>query len=85
LAFDGVAVWFIVQAISLGYIELAVIVGVVAVGFNVIFALDKGYPFRWMALGLAFLFMFNIYPILFTVYIGFTDYGDGHLLTKNKP
>ena len=84
LAFDGVAVWFIVQAISLGYIELAVIVGVVAVGFNVIFSLDKGYPFRWMALGLAFLFMFNIYPILFTVYIGFTDYGDGHLLTKKQ-
>jgi len=84
LAFDAVGVWFIVQAISLGYVELAIIVGIIVVGFNIIFTLDKGYPFRWMALGLAFLLMFNIYPIFFTVYIGFTNYGDGHLLTKKQ-
>jgi len=82
LVFDAIGIWFIVQAISLGYVELAIIVGIIVVAFNLIFTLDKGYPFRWMALGLAFLLMFNIYPIFFTVYIGFTNYGDGHLLTK---
>lgn len=84
LAFDALGVWFIVQAISLGYVELAIIVGIIVVGFNIIFTLDKGYPFRWMALGLAFLVMFNIYPIFFTMYISFTNYGDGHLLTKKQ-
>ena len=28
--------------------------------------------------------LFVVYPILFTVYISFTNYGDGHLLTKQQ-
>ena len=51
LVFDAIGIWFIVQAISLGYVELAIIVGIIVVAFNLIFTLDKGYRFRWMALG----------------------------------
>jgi ABC-type sugar transport system permease subunit len=37
-----------------------------------------------MAFGLAFLLLFMVYPLIFTIYVAFTNYGDGHLLTKEQ-
>jgi ABC-type sugar transport system permease subunit len=78
------AIWFIQSAISKGYAQLGAVVGVVTVMFLVIFLLPQAYPFRWMAIGLGFLTLFVIYPMLFTIYVAFTNYGDGHLLTKEQ-
>src|SRR5690606_37740238 len=36
----------------------------------------------WVSPGLALLIIVVLYPIVSTVYIAFTNYGDGHLLTK---
>ncbi|MBI4761304.1 MAG: ABC transporter permease subunit [Chloroflexota bacterium] len=82
--FDAGAVWFIQNALSKGFDQLAIIIGVIAVMFNIIFLLPQAYPLRWMAVGLGFLILFTIYPIIFTVYVAFTNYGDGHLLTKEQ-
>lgn len=84
LVFDAGAAWFIYEAMIRGFTQLAVIVGVIAVMFNLIFLIRRAYPYRWMAIGLAFLILFTIYPIIFTVYVAFTNYGDGHLLTKEQ-
>lgn len=84
LAFDAGIIWFSSNAYKLGYIELIVILAVIAVMFNLIFLIAKAYPFRWMAFGLAFMILFTIYPIIFTIYVAFTNYGDGHLLTKEQ-
>ncbi|MCK7580531.1 MAG: hypothetical protein MZV65_36070 [Chromatiales bacterium] len=59
-------------------------IGIIAVMFNLIFLLPQAYPFRWMAFGLGFLILFTIYPMVFTIYVAFTNYGDGHLLTKEQ-
>jgi hypothetical protein len=84
LVFDVGAAWFAQNAVARGFIQLAVIVGLIAVMFNLIFLISRAYPFRWMAFGLAFLTLFTIYPIFFTIYVAFTNYGDGHLLTKEQ-
>ncbi len=84
LIFDVGAIWFISNAVAKGFLQLAVVLGVIVVMFNLIFFIPKAYPFRWMAIGLGFLILFTIYPILFTIYIAFTNYGDGHLLTKEQ-
>lgn len=84
LAFNVGAIWFIYQAYSKGFYQIAVVLGIIVVFFNIIFTLEKGYPFRYMAFGLAFMLIFVIYPIFFTTYIAFTNYGDGHLLTKEQ-
>jgi ABC-type sugar transport system permease subunit len=84
LVFDAAAIWFVVQAFGKGFDQLAVVLSIVVVLMNVIFMLPKAYPWRWMALGLAFWILFVIYPIIFTVYVAFTNYGDGHLLTKEQ-
>ncbi len=82
--FDVGAVWFIQNAWSHGFTQLIIIIGIITVMLNLIFLIPKAYPFRWMALGLSFLILFVIYPIIFTVYVAFTNYGDGHLLTKEQ-
>lgn len=84
IVFDVGAAWFAYNAYLKGFTQLLVIIGVIAVMFNLIFLLPRAYPFRWMAIGLAFLVLFTIYPIIFTVYVAFTNYGDGHLLTKEQ-
>jgi ABC-type sugar transport system permease subunit len=84
LVFDAGVVWFMINAFSKGFTQLAVVLGIVAVMLNLIFLIPKAYPFRWMALGLSFMILFTIYPIFFTVYVAFTNYGDGHLLTKEQ-
>lgn len=76
--------WFIYQAYTQGFFQIAVLLGIIIIFFDVIFTVKKGYPFRWMAFGLAFMLIFVIYPIIFTIYIAFTNYGDGHLLTKEQ-
>lgn len=82
--FDAAALWFAQNAFSQGFDRLVIIVAVITVMLNVIMLHPKAYPFRWMAIGLSFLILFTIYPMLFTIYIAFTNYGDGHLLTKEQ-
>lgn len=84
IVFDVGAGWFIQNALSKGFTQLIVIVGIITVMLNLIFLLPKAYPFRWMAIGLSFLILFVIYPMIFTIYVAFTNYGDGHLLTKEQ-
>ncbi len=37
-----------------------------------------------MAIGLSALLLFSIFPIIYTTYVAFTNYGDGHLLSRTQ-
>ena len=82
--FDAGAVWFVLDAMSKGFNQLVIVISIIAVMLNLIFLISKAYPFRWMAIGLSFLILFTVYPMVFTIYVAFTNYGDGHLLTKEQ-
>jgi ABC-type sugar transport system permease subunit len=84
VVFDAGAFWFISNALSRGFDQLVVVIGVIVVILNLIFLIPQAYPFRWMAIGLSFLILFTVYPMIFTIYVAFTNYGDGHLLTKEQ-
>jgi ABC-type sugar transport system permease subunit len=84
ILFDIGSIWFIRNAFSLGFDQLAAVIIVIAIMNTAIFLLPAAYPYRWMAVGLSLLILFTIYPMLFTIYIAFTNYGDGHLLTKEQ-
>jgi len=84
ILFDAAVVWFIQNALASGFDQLVAVLGIIAVMFNLIYLLPQAYPFRWMAFGLGFLILFTVYPIAFTIYVAFTNYGDGHLLTKEQ-
>ncbi|MCA9898902.1 MAG: maltose ABC transporter permease MalF [Ardenticatenaceae bacterium] len=82
--FDAAAIWFILSTYGNEAYFLAVIVGVVALLFNIVFLKSSLYPVRWLMVGFGFMILFVIYPILFTVSIAFTNFGDGHLFTKEQ-
>jgi ABC-type sugar transport system permease subunit len=82
--FDIFIVWFVNQLLLLGYYPLAAAVVGIASFVNLVMLRKKAYPLRWMIVGLVLLAMFTIYPIVFTVWVAFTNYGEGHLITKQQ-
>ncbi len=84
IALDAAAIWFLARVVSLGYYPLAAATFVVLVAVNIILLRRTAYPIRWMVVGLVLMAMFTIYPILFTIWVSFTNYGEGHLITKEQ-
>ena len=84
IGLDTAALWFLVRVVSLGYYPLATATLIVLVVVNIILLRRKAYPIRWMVIGLVLMAMFTIYPILFTIWVSFTNYGEGHLITKDQ-
>jgi ABC-type sugar transport system permease subunit len=81
---DAAIGFFAYKLLSLGYIPFAAAVLFIALGINVILLLRKAYPLRWMVIGLVLMVLFTIYPIIFTVWVAFTNYGEGHLITQEQ-
>lgn len=79
---DGIAIWLLYQMFSDGIWQLGLAIGIVTLLLNLIFLREDLYPLRWISPGLALLVVLVIYPVLFSVYTAFTNYGDGHLLTQ---
>ncbi len=79
---DGAAIWLLYQMFRDGIWQLGLAIGIVTILLNVIFLWEELYPLRWISPGLALLIIMVAYPILFSIYTAFTNYGDGHLLSK---
>jgi ABC-type sugar transport system permease subunit len=84
IAMDASAVWFLYKLVSLGYYPLAAAVLIIAIFVNIVLLRQAAYPIRWMIVGLVLMGLFTIYPIFFTVWVSFTNYGEGHLITKTQ-
>ena len=84
IAVDASALWFLNKLVSLGYLPLSAVILVLLLLVNFVLLRRETYPVRWMVVGLVFMVLFTIYPILFTVWVSFTNYGEGHLVTKEQ-
>jgi len=84
IATDVAAVWFLNRLVSLGYLPLATVIIIITIFVNVVLLRQKAYPIRWMVVGLVLMALFTIYPIFFTVWVSFTNYGEGHLITQEQ-
>ena len=85
LAFiDGVFLWFLPQMLAQGYFPLAIATGVVTLLLNAAFLFERFYPLRWISPGLALMILMVVYPVFFTFFVSFTNYGQGHLVTKQQ-
>jgi ABC-type sugar transport system permease subunit len=82
--FDLGAIWLIVNMLQNGYWPLGAMLTLITAFINVVLLREGMYPLRWMVIGLSLLALLSIYPLLYTVYIAFTNYGDGHLLTQQQ-
>ena len=84
IALDASVLWFLNRLVSLGYLPLAAAILVILIFVNVVLLRREAYPVRWMVVGFVFMALFTIYPILFTIWVSFTNYGEGHLVTKEQ-
>jgi len=80
---DALAVYAILVLIAQGNWLIAVIVGLVAVAITYIYLKPGLLPAKYLTPGLVFLFVFQIFVVLFSIYIAFTNYGSGHISTKD--
>lgn len=81
-AADAMGMVFLWTLAANGRYALAVVMFLVTAGMNVAFLFERAYPFRWFSPGLALMIIMLVYPTAYTIYVAFTNYGDGHLLTK---
>lgn len=81
---DAAAIWFLLRLVNLGYYPLAGGLTLILIFVNYVLLRQEAYPLRWMIVGLVLMALFVIYPILFTVWVAFTNYGEGHLITKEQ-
>ncbi len=84
LILDGLGILGFTRLILDGAIPLALISLVIIVGVNAICIRPGLGPIRWLTPGLTLAVLFAVYPVLFTVYISFTNYGAGHILTREQ-
>ena len=81
---DAFALSLIYAFASDGIWELAITIGVITLMVNVINLRADLYALRWIAPALSLMILLVVFPIVYTVYVSFTNYGDGNLLTKTQ-
>jgi ABC-type sugar transport system permease subunit len=79
---DAITIWLVYQMVFDGYWPLAAVLGLVTIWVNIVFLSGRFYPLRYVAPGLSLMVIMVLYPILFTFYVSFTNYGTGHLVTQ---
>ena len=84
IAIDAAVIWFLNKLVSLGYLPVAITILIITIFVNVVLLRKEAYPLRWMVIGFVLMALFTIYPIFFTVWVSFTNYGEGHLITKEQ-
>jgi K+-transporting ATPase c subunit len=81
---NAITIFLVFSMVADGIYPLAIVLGIVTIALDIIFLAPGLVPLRWIAPGMALMVVMVVYPILFTVYIAFTNYGDGHLLTEQR-
>jgi hypothetical protein len=74
--------WFISKLFADGLYPLASVLAAIAVFITTVYLRPRLTAFRWMSIGIALATLFTIYPIVYTVYLSFTNMGSGHLMSK---
>ena len=73
-------------SILIGRDELVpgIILLLATIGINVVYLSRRALPAKYITPGLVFLAIFQVFVIVYTVYIAFTNYSTGHILTKDQ-
>jgi ABC-type sugar transport system permease subunit len=83
-AFNAMSLTFIYTFLQDDNLNLAAVFFVITLLANIVIFVPRLWPLRWIAPGLLLAVLFVIYPITYTIITAFTNYGDGHMLTKGQ-
>jgi arabinogalactan oligomer / maltooligosaccharide transport system permease protein len=81
---DAMALLLVYLLAGDGIWEFAVFIALVTILVNYINLRPGLEPLRWISPALMLMLLMVVYPIIYTVFVAFTNYGDGHLLTKQQ-
>ncbi len=79
---DAFTIWLVYQMFGDGYFTLGGVIAFVTIWLNFIFLNERYYPLRWISPGLSLMIIMVLYPIIFTVIVSFSNYGTGHMVSK---
>lgn len=82
--FDALALVFAYMLIGEGRVIVTSALLIVTVLINAVSLSERLYPLRWLVPGLILMLLMVVYPAVYTFYVAFTNYSDGHLLTKEQ-
>ncbi|WP_461256338.1 hypothetical protein, partial [Treponema sp. R80B11-R83G3] len=74
--------YFMFRLLRDGFTAFAIFVGAATLFVTLIMLRTSLTPWRWLAAGLVMAVLFTVYPILYTVYLSYTNMSGGHLMTK---
>lgn len=78
------ALWLVVRFWTDGLFPLASAVGAITIFIAMVYLRPRFTPWRWLAVGISLSLLFTVYPLLYTVYLSFTNMGSGHLMSKQQ-
>lgn len=81
---DAFALLLVYMLAGDGIWELAIFIAIVTIIVNIINLREDLKPLRWISPALALMALMVIYPIIYTVYVSFTNYGDGNFYPKSE-
>ncbi|MTE24287.1 ABC transporter permease subunit [Microbacterium sp. ZXX196] len=81
---DAIAVYAVLVLVSFGEWGVIAIVVAVATLVNWIYFSKRALPAKYLAPGVLFLALFQVFVLLYTGYVGFTNYGTGHNGSKEQ-
>ncbi|MGI6878936.1 ABC transporter permease subunit [Microbacterium sp. gxy059] len=79
---DALAVYASLSLIAQGQWIVPLIIGAAVVAINVIYLVPGMLPAKYLTPGLVFLLVFQIFIVLYSGYIAFTNFGSGHNSSK---
>jgi maltose/maltodextrin transport system permease protein len=82
--FNGVSIWAMIFLGINHTFEWMSLLLILTIFTDFVVINPKGYPYRYMIPAVFILLILSIFPILYTVQIAFTNYGLGHLYTKEQ-
>lgn len=80
---DAAAIYAILVLVADGEWLVPALIAVAAIAVNYIYLRPGVLPAKYLTPGLIFLVIFQIFVVLYTVYIAFTNYGSGHNSDKD--
>lgn len=81
---NAFGIYLFVQAVTKSHPVIAAVSIVLLLVVDVIYFAKRTMPLRYLVPGLLFLLVYQVFGMLYTGYIAFTNYGDGHLVTKQQ-
>ncbi len=81
---DGLGVWLLYTLLSDGAWPVSIPIAAILILVNVLVLSPGLFPVRWHIPVAVILILIVIFPIVYTVYSAFTNYSDGHILSKQQ-